>query len=82
MPRLDTLIKKMKPFKETKEAAQYVENFKGKASDLKLAICDSLIDPIGINMARITDKILAKGWEPNGYKEKDGYRVYMYKEME
>jgi hypothetical protein len=72
----------MNPFKDTKEAAQYVEKFEGKASDLKLAICDSLQDSIGINMAIITDIILGKGWEPNGYEEKEGYRVYMYKEME
>ena len=72
----------MKPFKDTNEAARYVESFEGKASDLKLAICDSLLDPVGINMAIITDKILDKGWEPNGYEEHEGYRVYMYKEME
>jgi len=72
----------MKPFEDAKESAQYVKRFEGKASDLKLAINDSLLDPIGINMAIITDKILAKGWEPNGYEEKEGYRVYMYKEME
>jgi len=72
----------MKPFEDAIEAAHYVERFEGKASDLKLAISDSLLDPIGINMAMITDKILDKGWEPNGYEEKEGYRVYMYKEME
>jgi len=72
----------MKPFKDAKEASQYVENFEGKASDLRLSICDSLQDPIGINMAIITDKILGRGWEPNGYEDKEGYRVYMYKEME
>jgi hypothetical protein len=72
----------MKPFEDAKEAAQYVERFEGKASDLKLAISDSLLNPIGINISIITDKILDKGWEPNGYEEKEGYRVYMYKEME
>ena len=72
----------MKPFKDAKEAAQYVKNFGGKARDLKLPICDSLHDPIGINMTIITDKILGRGWEPNGYKEKEGYKVYLYKEME
>lgn len=72
----------MKPFKDAKEATQYVENFKGKASDLKLAICNSLPDPVGINMALITDKILSKGWEPDGFEKNEGYSVYMYKEME
>ena len=72
----------MKPFKDAIEAAQYVENFEGKASDLKLVICDSLQDPVGKNMAIITDKIIGKGWEPIGYEEKEGYRVYTYKEMD
>ena len=72
----------MKPFKDVKEAAQYVESFEGKASELKLPIHDSLLDPLGINMALITDKILEKGWEPNGYEEKKGCRICMYKEME
>lgn len=72
----------MKPFKDAKEAAEYVENFDGKASELRLAICESLLDPIGITMSIITEKVLEKGWEPNGYEEKEGYRVYTYKEME
>jgi hypothetical protein len=72
----------MKLLKNTKEAADYVESFEGEAADLKLAIHDSLLDPRGINMALITDKILDRGWEPNGYEEKTGYRVYMYREMQ
>ena len=69
----------MKPFKDAYEAVKYIEEFDGKASDLELAICDSLLDPIGINMAMITDKIFAKGWEPDGSEEKEGYRIYKYK---
>ena len=72
----------MKPFKDAQEAAQYIENFDGKALELKLSICESLLDPAGINMSIITDKVLEKGWEPNGFVEKEGYRVYLYKEME
>jgi hypothetical protein len=72
----------MKPFENAKEAADYVESFDGKAADLRLPISDDLLDPLGINMALITDKILDKGWEPDGYEEKEGYRVYRYKEMQ
>ena len=72
----------MKPFKNAKEAAEYIESFDGEAADLKLPIHESLLDPLGTNMALITDKILDRGWEPNGYEEKAGYRVYMYKEMQ
>ena len=69
----------MNPFKNAEEVVKCIEEFDGKASDMKLSISDSLLDPIGINMAMITDKILAKGWEPDGYEEKEGYRVYKYK---
>ena len=54
----------------------------GKPEELELAISDELQDPIGMNMALITDRILAKGWEPDGFKQENGYRVYLYKEME
>ena len=79
-PLLDWVIK-MKPFEDAAEAAQYVERFEGNAFELKLAISHSLLDPIGINMAIITDAILKKGWERSGYEEKDGYRVYSYKDL-
>ena len=72
----------MKPFSDAQEAAQYVENFEGEAEELELAISDSLLDPLGINMALITDKILAKGWEPDGYETKQGYKVFRYREMQ
>jgi hypothetical protein len=72
---------KTTPFKDVDEVLKYVDEFQGEAEELELAISDALQDPIGINMALITDRILKKGWEPDGYEEKDGYRVYMYKEM-
>lgn len=72
----------MKPFEDAKEAADYVECFEGKAADLRLPVSDDLHDPLGLSMALITDKIFSKGWEPNGYEEKEGYRVYRYKEMQ
>lgn len=60
---------------------KFVDDFQGKPEELNLPIADSLLDPVGINMALITDRILAKGWEPNSYKQEVGYRVYYYKEM-
>ena len=72
---------KMAPFNDVDEVLKYVDEFQGRAEDLQLAISDELQDPIGINMALITDKILKKGWEPDRYEENDGYRVYIYKEM-
>jgi hypothetical protein len=72
----------MKPFNNAQEAASYVLNFKGRPEELELPISDLLQDPIGMYMALITDKVLSRGWKPNGYEQKNGYRVYRYKEME
>jgi hypothetical protein len=72
----------MNPFTKVDEATKCVDEFNGKPEELELAISDELQDPAGINMALITDRILAKGWEPNGIKQENGYRIYLYKEME
>lgn len=72
----------MKPFKYINEAVQSIEVFAGDASEFELPISDSLLDPIGINMAMITDKILAKGWEPDGHVDKEGYRIHRYKQSD
>ena len=73
---------KMPPFNDVEEASSYVDEFKGKPEELELAISDELQDPFGMNMALITDRILAKGWEPAGFKQETGYRIYLYQEME
>ena len=72
----------MRPFSNVNEAVKFVDEFEGKPEDLLLAISDNLQDPIGMNMALITDRILAKGWEPNGFEQNNGFRVYLYKIME
>jgi hypothetical protein len=69
------------PFTDVQEAVQYVLSFPGRPEEFKLPISDSLQDPIGMNMTLITDKILARGWEPDGYEQKKGHRIYRYKEM-
>ena len=72
----------MNPFKDAKEAIEYIDNFNGNASHMNLPISDSLQDSLGINMSLITDKIFDKGWEPNGYEIKEGFRIYHYKKPE
>ena len=69
------------PFKEIEAAVEYVRSFSGKAEELKLPISDELNDPIGMNMAIITDAILDKGFKPNGFEQRSGYRVYVYKSI-
>lgn len=71
----------MSPFTDVHEAIRYVHSFSGRPVEFHLPISDALQDPLGMYMALITDKILSRGWEPDGYDQMNGYRIYRYKEM-
>ena len=64
------------------DALTAVDAFEGEAVDFVLPISESLLDPVGINIAIITDKILKRGWEPNGFDQHDGYRNFRYKNLQ
>jgi hypothetical protein len=68
----------MKIIKSIEEAKETIEKFEGKPEDFKLPISDDLQDPVGLNMAIITDSILERGWMPDGFDQKEGYRIYKY----
>ena len=72
----------MEPINTIEEATQCIESFEGGPKEFKLPISDQLQDPVGINMAIITDSILKKGWMPDGFQQKEGYRIYQYKDGE
>ena len=72
----------MKPATTVEEARRLIESFKGKPENFELRISNELLDAVGINMAIITDAILARKWEPDGYTEGNGCRIYKYKAME
>lgn len=72
----------MNPFRKLEDVQQCVEAFDGRPEDFELPISDELLDPVGMNMAIITDSILAKGWTPHGYEQKEGYRIYRYKDLD
>ena len=70
----------MKPFEDLKKAIEFVDSYTGTADGLELPVSDTLNDSMGMNMAIITDKALAKGFFPNGFIQKEGYRIFKYKE--
>jgi hypothetical protein len=74
--------KHMNPISNIDDAKKAIEAHEGNAEDFELPIAEELQDPVGINMAIITDNILARGWEPNGFVQNDGYRIYLYKRMQ
>ena len=55
-----------------------VDAFGGAPENLALSVAESLIDPEGFTMALVTDKILARGWMPEGVELRDGYRTFRY----
>jgi len=55
-----------------------IDAFDGAPQDLALSIDESLLDPAGFSMALVTDRILARGWMPDGVEPHDGYRVFRY----
>ena len=71
----------MKPIGSIDEGVRLVDSFQGKPQDFQLAVPDSLLDPVGINMAIITDRVLARGWQPDGFTQAQGFRVFRYKEL-
>jgi len=72
----------MKPITTVDEAKLSIKSFAGAPENFVLPISDEMQDPVGVNMAIITDCVLAKGWEPNGFEKREGFRVYRYKLLE
>ena len=69
--------KEMKAFMKLEDARNYVTESFDKKEEV-LMISDELNDSMGMNMAVIVDGILEKGYMPNGFEQKKGYRVYKY----
>ena len=69
----------MTPFNDIDEARQAIEDYEGSPDGFFFAVSDVLQDAMGVGMAIITDAILAKGWDLDGFEQRDDYRVYRYK---
>jgi hypothetical protein len=68
----------MKIIRSIEEAREMINSLDGRPAHLELPISDELQDPVGLNMAIITDIILERGWMPDGFDQKEGYRIYKY----
>lgn len=68
----------MESLTDIDEALKLVNRYQGPPEHFQLPISDSMNDSLGLNMAIITDAILKRGWWPNGFIQKDGFRVYLY----
>jgi len=55
-----------------------IDSFVCHPKEFILFNSDALQDPAGINMAIITDRVLARGRLPAGSEQKEGFRLYGY----
>lgn len=73
-------------FKTAESAADHVKATRVEGRVFELAIADGYTfagepDIMGAGMAVVLDAILAQGYEPDGFEQRDGYRLYRYKPM-
>ena len=71
-------------FESAEAAVRYVKDTTFDQPTFTLAVADGFTfagqaDTMGAGMAFVLDAILAKGFWPDGFEQKDGYRVYRYK---
>jgi hypothetical protein len=69
----------MDPVTSVDEARRLIQAYEGDAEDFLLPSADELQDPIGINLALVTDSILAREWQPDGYVRETDFRIHKYK---
>ena len=74
-------------FKSAEEVLAYLETDQPTGGLFQIAISDSFTfagqpDTMGAGMAVILDKILGLGYEPDGFDQKDGYKLYNYERVE
>lgn len=73
-------------YKTAEDARAYVEATKLTGDHFELAIANEFTfagqpDTMGAGMAVVVDAILAQEYEPDGFEQREGYRLYRYKPM-
>ena len=65
------------PISSVADARAYVSEHFTEPEET-LAIAESALGGGGVFMAVVTDAVLAAGYFPEGYEQREGYRVYRY----
>jgi hypothetical protein len=68
------------------EGVKHLEMHPPSGASFQLAISESFTfagkpDTMGAGMAVLLDKILGIGYEPDGFEQKNGFKLYRYKKM-
>lgn len=71
----------MHPFSSVEGAIAAIDALDRGLREFELSVSDNLQDYLGVQMAQITDRALARGWEPISFMQKNGFRRYRFKAM-
>ena len=71
----------------TEDGIRHLEAHPPSADRFELAVSESFTfagkpDKVGFGMALILRRILAMRYEPDGFEQKEGFRLYRYKRMQ
>lgn len=74
----------MKAFQSFEEALDFVHTLVLDRAPVIVPIANDATflgqsDPVGAGMAMVVDMFLAKGYEPDGFEQREGFRIYRYK---
>ncbi len=76
-----TGLARRRPFASVEAAIAAIEALDRELRKFELAVDDGLQDYLGVQMAQITDCALTRGWEPVGFVQDEGFRVYRYERV-
>jgi hypothetical protein len=74
-------------FFSAEEGLKYLDSCEPLGDSFQIAISDSFTfsgqpDTMGAGMGVILDKILSFGFEPDGFEQRDGYKLYKFTEID
>ena len=84
IPLRTIMLSRMKAFQSFEQALDFAHALVLDGAPVTLPIANDATlrgqsDPIGAGMAMVLDVFLAKGYEPDGFEQREGFRVYRYK---
>jgi hypothetical protein len=83
----ETTMNDITIIKSAEDGIKYLASHPPSGDPFQLNVSDSFTfdgkpDTMGAGKAVLLDKILAVGYEPDGFEQKSGFRLYRYKKMQ
>jgi len=83
----ETTLDNTPMIKSAEDGIEYLESHPPSGDSFQFSISDSFTfagkpDTMGAGMAVLLDRILEAGYEPDGFEQKSGFRLYRYKKVQ